>query len=109
MKILTTGQYMSRNTDLISLTSISAEDAQPAKDRETGEFKLVEGKQRYSLSGATLRQDGKVMRDVYISVFEPCDVEELEVYKLDGLVIVQTFGKITTVTAERVIPASDAE
>ena len=122
MKIITDGNKLSQYVELISLTGLEAASMTPQekkdKDGKTVGMKTrIDGKPLYSLSGVkVLTKDFETKafreeRNTYVSVVEPQDVEPLKKYRLEGLIVVESFsgrdGLLTTIHADKIIPLGE--
>lgn len=109
MKFTMTGKDQA--LEVVSLTAITAEDM--PKRVKDGVPKLVNGRETYSVRGAEIVEDGKKLRDVYLSLYAPQEVKRFTPYRLEGEVVVNVYGTktgaITTITAEKLVPVEEPE
>lgn len=119
MIIPTSANAMNKQIAFVCLMDKKVTEFEPKvkKDKDgtvTGLKVDAAGRKLYSMSNLEvieLNADGtkRKGRNTYLSVAEPCDLNALTYYALDGNVYVECYstrdGLLTVITADRVIPA----
>lgn len=112
MRIKTTGQNIGNDIQVVVMDDLTSEELKLRVQRdsdgnETAEKKLVDGRPTYSIPGVQIRQDKKPIRECYLSVWEQQDLEGMTKYRLDGEIIINSYGTVSTITAERLVPLDE--
>lgn len=67
-----------------------------------------DGNPTYSVPVKVIDQDGREQRETYVSVRKPCAIPALVPLRATGLAEINTYGTVTTIVVDELVPATTA-